>query len=62
MGINPDLQNQINKLIREHQIRAVKQEKNKHKQGSRSWWKTVNRMTGRKTKTTNIGSTLISTV
>ena len=27
MGINPDLQNQINKFIREHQIRAVRQEK-----------------------------------
>ena len=55
-GINPDLQNQINKLIREHQIRAVRQENKKHHQGSRSWWKTVDRMTGRKTKTTNISS------
>ena len=26
MGINPDLQNQINELIRDHQIRAVRQE------------------------------------
>ena len=58
MGINPDLQNQINKLIREHQIRAVRQENKKHKQGSRGWWKTVDRMTGRKTKTTNISSTI----
>ena len=58
MGINPDLQNQINKLIREHQIRAVRQENKKHNQGSRGWWKTVDRMTGRKTKTTNISSTL----
>ena len=58
MGINPDLQNQINKLIHEHQIRAVRQENNKHKQGSRGWWKTVDRMTGIKTKTTNISSTI----
>ena len=58
MGINPNLQNQINKLIREHQIRAVRQENNKHKQGSRGWWKTVDRMTERKTKTTNISSTI----
>ena len=58
MGINPDLQNQINKLIREHQIRAVRQENKKHNQGSRSWWKTVDRITGRKTKTTNIRSTI----
>ena len=58
MGINPDLQNQINKLIRNHQIRAVRQENKKHKQGSRGWWRTVDRMTGRKTKTTNISSTI----
>ena len=58
MGINPDLQNQINKLIRNHQIRAVRQENKKHKPGSRGWWRTVDRMTGRKTKTTNISSTI----
>ena len=58
MGINPDLQNQINKLIRNHQIRAVRQDNKKHKQGSRGWWRTVDRMTGRKTKTTNISSTI----
>ena len=53
-----DLQNQINKLIRGHQIRAVKQKENKNKQGSRGWWKTIDRMTGRRTKTTNISSTI----
>ena len=58
MGINPDLQNHINKLICEHQIRAVRQENKKHNQGSRGWWKTVDRMTERKAKATNISSTL----
>ena len=53
-----DLRNQINKLIRGHQIRAVKQKENKNKQGSRGWWKTIDRTTGRRTKTTNISSTI----
>ena len=51
MGINPDLQNQINKSIRNHQIRAARQENKKRKQGSRGWWRTVDRITGRKTCT-----------
>ena len=47
MGINPDLQNQINKLIREHQFTSVRQENKKHRQGSLDWWKIIDRMTGR---------------
>ena len=58
MEINLDLQTQINILIREHQNRSVRQENKKRKQGSRNWWKTVDRMTGRKTRTTNISSTI----
>ena len=31
MGVNSDVQNQINKLIRKHQIRSVRQENKKHR-------------------------------
>ena len=39
MGINPELQEKINILIRENQIRAVKAENRKFKRGSKEWWK-----------------------
>ena len=49
------LQEQINKLIRENQLNAVKQknktvkQKNK-KTGSRQWWSTVDSITERKNR------------
>ena len=42
------LQERINKLIRENQLQAVKHESNKHDKGTRSWWSTINSITGRK--------------
>ena len=41
MGINPDLQDQINELICEYQIRSASLEKKKHRKRSRNWWKTI---------------------
>ena len=37
MGINPDIQNQISELTREHQIRSARLEKKKHRKRSRNW-------------------------
>ena len=37
----------INSLIRENQMRAVRQESNNHITGSKKWWDTVNRITSR---------------
>ena len=45
---NVELQDRINKLIREHQVRAVEKENQKHNSGSKQWWNTVNKITGRK--------------
>ena len=42
------LQERINKLIRDNQLRAVKYDSNKHDMGTRSWWSTINSITGRK--------------
>lgn len=42
------LQEKINKLIRDNQLRAVKYDSNKHDMGTRSWWSTINSITGRK--------------
>ena len=53
-GTNPDIQERINKLIRLNQIRSVNKENRNYKQGSRKWWDTVNKITGRKTKTNNL--------
>jgi hypothetical protein len=47
MGISPELQEKINTLIRENQIRAVKAENRKFKRVSKEWWRTVNKITGR---------------
>ena len=47
MGISHELQEKINILIRENQIRAVKAENRKFKRGSKEWWGTVNKITGR---------------
>jgi hypothetical protein len=41
------LQDQINKLIRENQLNAVKQENKNRKTGSKQWWSNVNSITER---------------
>ena len=54
IGVNPDIQQRINKLIRLNQIRSVNEENRKYNQGSRKWWDTGNRITGRKVKANNL--------
>ena len=54
IGVNPDIQERINKLIRLNQIRSVNEENRKYNQGSRKWWDTLNRITGRKVKANNL--------
>ena len=44
------MQEKINKLIRENQLSAVKQEFGNQKTGSKSWWSNVNSITSRKKK------------
>ena len=40
------LQERINKLIRDDQLKAVKQENKSHDCGSKKWWSLVNKITG----------------
>ncbi len=58
MGINPELQEKINILIRENQIRAVKAENRKFKRGAKEWWRTVNEITGRSTNDDRVSSVI----
>lgn len=44
------LQERINKLIRSNQVRAVHNETRKHNRGSKGWWDTTNKITGRKSQ------------
>ena len=57
-GINPELQERINKVIRENQISAVREESRKSKQGTKEWWRTVNKITGRKTNSDKVSSVI----
>ena len=57
-GINPELQERINKVIRENQISAVREENRKSKRGTKEWWKTVNKITGRKTNNDKVSSVI----
>ena len=57
-GANTDLQERINKLIRENQIRAVRDENRKYQMGAKGWCNTVNRITGRTSKFANISATI----
>ena len=41
------LQERIKKLIRDKQLKAVKQENKSHDCGSKRWWSLVNKITGR---------------
>ena len=58
MGISPKLQEKINILIRENQIRAVKAENRKFKRGSKEWWRTVNKITGRSINVDRVSSVI----
>ena len=57
-GINPELQERINKVIRENQISAVREESRKSKRGTKEWWRTVNKITGRKTNNDKVSSVI----
>lgn len=50
------LQEKINKLIRDSQVQAVKGIFEKRNAGSKSWWSTVNSLTGRKSTNMPISS------
>ena len=43
-------------MIREHQVHAVHKENQKHNSGSKQWWNTVNKITGRKQDDQHISS------
>ena len=53
-GVNSDLQKRIDELIRENLVCAVNDENRKNTSGSKKWWDTVNKITVRKTKNSNI--------
>lgn len=50
------LQEKINKLIRDSQVQAVKWNFEKLSTGSKSWWSTVNSLTGRESTNTPVSS------
>ena len=52
------LQEKINPFIRMNQVNAVNKEREKHSRGSRGWWETANRITGRKSQGTLVSSVL----
>ena len=51
-------QEKINDLIRKNQINAVRNENRKHCRGSKGWWNTTNRITGRKTQDTYVSKVI----
>ena len=53
-GVNEDLQRRTNALIRENMVSELKKENEKNASGSKKWWDTVNKITGRKTNHTSI--------
>ena len=59
-GVNNDLQKRIDELIRGNLVRSVDDENRKNSFGSKKWWDTVNRITGRKSKNSNISSVSLS--
>lgn len=55
-GVNNDLQERSDELIREDLFRSVYHENRKNNFGFKNWWDAVNRITGRKSKQRNISS------
>ena len=51
-------QEKINALIRTNQVNGVKNERAKHSKGSKGWWETVNRITGRRSQGTRVSSVI----
>ena len=51
-------QERINALIRMNQVNAVNNERLKHNRGSKGWWDTANRITGRKTQGALVSSVI----
>ena len=53
---NAALQERINALIRENQLNAIRCENRKHMKGSKAWWDTTNRISGRNKQNVQISS------
>lgn len=53
---NVRLQEQINKLIRDNQLNAVKHEMNNQKAGTKRWWSNVNSITSRKSRDVSVSA------
>ena len=56
--VNTDLQTRINELIRYNQVQAVRNENREYGTGTKGWWNTVNKITGRESKASNISSVI----
>ena len=56
--VKNDLQKRIDELIRGNLVRSVDDENRKNSFGSKKWWDTVNRITGGKSKNSNISSVI----
>ena len=52
------MQKRIDELIRENLVRSVDDENRKNSFSSKKWWDTVNRITDRKSKNSNISSVI----
>ena len=52
--VNADLQTRINELIRYNQVQAVRNENREHGTGTKGWWNTVNKITGRESKASTL--------
>ena len=50
------LQPRITKLIKENQLNLTKVNKQKHDMGSKSWWKVIDKLTGRVESSMNLSS------
>ena len=50
------LQPRITQLIKENQLNLTKVSKQKHDMGSKSWWKVIDKLTGRVGSSMNLSS------
>ena len=57
-GHEHDLQERINNLIRKNQMQSICEDNKKHETGSKKWWDTVHKITGRKRGSQNVSSIL----
>ena len=60
-GHEYEIQERLNNLIRKNQTRSIRQENRKYETGSKKWWDTVHKITGRKRGSQNVSSILSPT-